>query len=186
MPTCTDTDGDNTVGNDTVSPLYCVHWAWTQDFHLKVRGEVESQCTGTQNLYLRIRGEVGTLWSRHTGPLSKGQRRGGVTVYRHIGLPSKDQRRGGVTVYRHIGLPSKDQRRGGVTVYRHSGPLSKGQRRGGPQWSRHTEVTPPLWSTCLQWTKRLRLGMMSKELTVWSDWQLNPCRLKTTNDCKGK
>ena len=45
---------------------------------------------------------------------------------------------------------------------------------------RHTEVTPPVWSTCLQWTKRLRLGMMSKELTVWSDWQLNPCRVKST------
>ena len=28
--------------------------------------------------------------------------------------------------------------------------------------------------------------MMSNGLTVWSDWQLNPCRLKNTNDCREK
>ena len=28
--------------------------------------------------------------------------------------------------------------------------------------------------------------MMSKEFTVWSNWQLNPCRLKSTNDYRGK
>ena len=27
MSTCKDTDGDDMVGNDTVSPVYCVHWA---------------------------------------------------------------------------------------------------------------------------------------------------------------
>ena len=28
--------------------------------------------------------------------------------------------------------------------------------------------------------------MMSKEFTVWSNWQLNPCRLKSTNDYRGE
>ena len=69
---------------------------------------------------------------------------------------------------------------------RHSGPLSKGQRGGGNTLYRHTEVTPPLWSPCFQWTKRVRLGMMTKGLKVWSDWQLQLCRLKSTNDYRGK
>ena len=40
MITCEDADGDNMVGNDTDSSAYCAHWARTQDFHLKVKGEV--------------------------------------------------------------------------------------------------------------------------------------------------
>ena len=59
MSTCKDADGDNMVGNDTVSPVYCVHWARTQDFHLKIRGEVGTQFTDSQDLYLKVGGEVG-------------------------------------------------------------------------------------------------------------------------------
>ena len=40
MITSEDADGDNIVGNDTDSSAYCAHWARTQDFHLKVKGDV--------------------------------------------------------------------------------------------------------------------------------------------------
>ena len=40
MSTCEDADGDNMVGNDTVSSVYCARWVRTQDFHVKVRGEL--------------------------------------------------------------------------------------------------------------------------------------------------
>ena len=75
---------------------------------------------------------------------------------------------------------------GGRQWYRHTRLLSKDQRRAGRQWYRHTEVTLHLWSPCLQCANRLRLEMITKELTVWSDWQLNPCRLKSTNASRGK
>ena len=38
---------------------------------------------------------------RHSGYLSKGQKRGGTTVYRHSALLSKRQKRGGNTDCRH-------------------------------------------------------------------------------------
>ena len=66
----------------------------------------------------------------------------------------------------------------GTPWYTHAGLPSTGQRRGGRQWYRHTDVTPPLWSPFL-------LGMI-KKLTMWSDWQLNLCRPKSTNDSRGK
>ena len=75
---------------------------------------------------------------------------------------------------------------GGRQWYRHTRLLSKDQRRGGRQWYRHTEMTLHLCSPCLQCANRLRLEMITKELTVWSDWQLNPCRLKSTNASRGK
>ena len=131
MSTWEDEDGDDTVSSDTGSPVYCVHWVWTQDFHLKVRGEVGLQCTDIQDLYPKVRADMGTQ----------------CTDTRDLYLKVRGEE--------------------------------------GTQWSRHTEVIPPLWSPCLQWTKRLRLGMMSKGLTVWSDWQLNPCRQRAPMTAEG-
>ena len=54
-------------------------------------------------------------------------------MYRHSGPLSKGQRRRWETLYRPSGPLSKGQRGGGNIVYRHSGPLYEGQRRGGRQ-----------------------------------------------------
>ena len=54
-------------------------------------------------------------------------------MYRHSGPLSRDQRRGGNAGYKASGPLSKGQRGGGNIVYRHSGPLYEGQRRGGRQ-----------------------------------------------------
>ena len=51
MSTCEDADGGNMVGKDTVSSVYCAHWERTQDFHLKVRGDVgDSVQTGRTSI----------------------------------------------------------------------------------------------------------------------------------------
>ena len=86
----------------------------------------------------------------------------------NTGLPSKGQRRGGTTVSRHSGLLSKGQRRGGRQCTDTQDLYLKVREEVGTQcrdtqdlylnvrgevrtlWSRHTEVTPPLWRPCLQ------------------------------------